>query len=909
MSPSMGDDKVAQMDDFVSDFLQWGGRSYCEVPRLAAFDPTRFSLAMWLRPTGVNDDGQHVIAYGQGEMRAFSISGVTSNLTFNVGLVSVPTNVSLACGQWHFVAVTFSLPEENEPAHTSVKVYVGSPAIDATQAVRKASTLFNQTINVPAGLPLSVGCAVPKDPSSEGYRHFQGAIKSLAIWSKELQQDSIRKIDEVGDVMRQGIAVDGAGMPIDGDVILNWSMDTEQLDMATGTICDASGRANSGVVRRETQSPCTIAARATMNCFETSELTVETWLRCGIESADSTLLNYSEDPDASQLARLWIQGMEHLTVWLGGESKTFDSVKLNDGRWHHVALVFSEVDGQLQVQLLKDFERVSTQFLSLDTWKRMTSGQVFCLGSRFQVDSQDTLYHGLLRNFRIWEKALAPADLKANAFHLNSSAGLVASYDLDAASVADGKVTDGSGRGNDLRMDSAKWLDADWVDLSGNERDLTGFDFRKAYLRRANLSGAQIRGHDFTGADLNRADLSGIAAGGFDGVVLDGARINGTRFAGSDLTPLSIGLTAAARPDLSLRNRTYRTSFENATVPYALVGTDWTYLDLTSARIPDLPVVIKNLRADHAVLRKSDMLRGHTAEDASFDGADFTDAVLSSLVDGSAPLYTTLTGCSFKNADLSRVQAYQVDFQPLQLSNKSSKSSTFVQALFHGSLCTGCNFKGADLSGAFLDSTPVSNAAKFTASYMPYAKLPGARLRNADFTGVHLYGSADSDGATLAGADLTGTDFTGAILTGLSFTGATLEGTVFNDAQLIKCDFSGAALKDVKFDAARLQGATFSGARVQGCVFVGAWFGSVDGTQADKVTITEPNKETYTVDWKALDIPSIKFPSDCTCPDGMPGPCTSKARFKPADGKAAYPAVPTCIPDDRHPCDKPPIFK
>ena len=95
-------------------------------------------------------------------------------------------------------------------------------------------------------------------------------------------------------------------------------------------------------------------------------------------------------------------------------------------------------------------------------------------------------------------------------------------------------------------------------------------------LGGANLSGVDLTGFDLTtttiaGANLSRVQLPGAILAGVD---LTGATLAGTNFTGTDLTTarFSFPLKRSTDPDNP-------TTFARCTLPYPVIGLDWSYRD------------------------------------------------------------------------------------------------------------------------------------------------------------------------------------------------------------------------------------------------------------------------------------------------------------------------------------------
>lgn len=124
--------------------------------------------------------------------------------------------------------------------------------------------------------------------------------------------------------------------------------------------------------------------------------------------------------------------------------------------------------------------------------------------------------------------------------------------------------------------------------------NLTGVNLSTSNLTNANLTGAILDGANLSGADLSGADLTGAS---LINTIFDGAIMHHTKFIRCDLTSASFSYP----PDFT-RAENDRTTFLQATVPYKLLGSNWSYLDLSDAKITGIPESIANLNADYALL-------------------------------------------------------------------------------------------------------------------------------------------------------------------------------------------------------------------------------------------------------------------------------------------------------------------
>lgn len=131
--------------------------------------------------------------------------------------------------------------------------------------------------------------------------------------------------------------------------------------------------------------------------------------------------------------------------------------------------------------------------------------------------------------------------------------------------------------------------------------------------------------------------------------------------------------------------------------------------------------------------------------------------------------------------------------------------------------CERCNLAGADFDGQFLRLAALERA-----------DLTGARLRDADLTGIHL------TRAKLAGADFSGSNMAGAVLTNADLRGAKLIDTRLDAVRVHGADFTGANIQRANFRLLEyVKGLTFAGADARGTIFRHAFLGGVDFAGAD----------------------------------------------------------------------------
>lgn len=426
-------------------------------------------------------------------------------------------------------------------------------------------------------------------------------------------------------------------------------------------------------------------------------------------------------------------------------------------------------------------------------------------------------------------KSLGNLDLTgANMQHcILSGADLSQVTSLREADFTDAKLTQQAKLHNQDLGKARTWLRAqfDHTDLTTiataagahmeqatlSQATLTNVDFNGAHLAGAVFHGATLDGADFTGADLSGADFS--HAQSLTHTIFSGATMYGTIFNNTDLS--SAVFDESPR---FTREPTGRTQFQGATVPFRVLKSNWSYLDLTGATITGIPDAIPKLVADQALLPDNLDLRntdftGSDGAGASFRGTRMYGIQLqganlqAAQLQGALLKSARLDGANLTLADLTAAWLIVETATPTTPKSELEAASLIKAFLFNTVLdqahCDGVDFTEAVFSTSVLNPQPASaerafmNDAKFNDAWVLGAIFNGAQLAGANFANAHLIGSQlknsgsvttkltpsnrDGSDASIAQADIRGTDFSGADMGGLDMVGATVatEGAFF----------------------------------------------------------------------------------------------------------------------------------
>jgi uncharacterized protein YjbI with pentapeptide repeats len=403
--------------------------------------------------------------------------------------------------------------------------------------------------------------------------------------------------------------------------------------------------------------------------------------------------------------------------------------------------------------------------------------------------------------------------------------------------------------------------------------NLTGRNLRGAFLQGASLKGAVLTGADLTGAHLDGADLTGAHLGG---TILHGAVLEGTHFDGVDLSTAQFD----AAPQFT-RATASRTTFVGATVPFAVLGATWSFLDLTSATITGIPSAISTLVADHALLPTGLSLEKVDLTGASFvgtrmyeiqlqganlEGATLTNALLKGAKLSGANLTLANLDSAFliaETADVARALAVRtgaggrlpVRDQPAgpgPIEQDKLEAAVVTDAFLVNTILDGAHCDGVDFSGSlFVTSTAVSGSQSASAvgASMNFTKFDGARAVLAVFNGAQL------SAASFATADLTGARFLDNGTTPTQLTPSS--DTTHTPASVYEAHLEGADFTGANMDGLNMRGATVATAK-------GVFEKIYDGFAGAKIPVAfdyDPTRLGTTT-------------SGTTCPNGSNGPCT-----------------------------------
>ncbi|PYE13163.1 pentapeptide repeat-containing protein [Paraburkholderia silvatlantica] len=403
----------------------------------------------------------------------------------------------------------------------------------------------------------------------------------------------------------------------------------------------------------------------------------------------------------------------------------------------------------------------------------------------------------------------------------------------------------------------SKWSDstsAQEAELHGarfDQSDLSGVNFRKALLSGVSFKGARLDHADFSDADLSGADFTGASLVKTN---LSGANLQGTHFDHTDLGQTDFG----TQPRFT-RASSNRTTFVQSTVPFAVLARNWSYLDLTDARILDIPRDLSGLMADGVLLPRGLDLSGRNLTQASFTGARMYEIKLQKATLRSANLrHALLRGARLNYADLTLANldsAFLIAEDRAALLSESPtkfEAAIVANAYMFNTTLDAAHCDGVDFSGALFvtaDSIDPSRRASAIGASMNFAKFNGASVVLAAFNG----------------AQLSAANFSNAVMVGTTFLN---NGTT--PAQLTPS--SDDSHTDATVYQADIRGVDFTGANMDGLDMGGAAFSTEPSTC--QLTYTIPNDDPIIV-VVAYGVTKLgNTTSNTICPNGQNGPCS-----------------------------------
>lgn len=300
--------------------------------------------------------------------------------------------------------------------------------------------------------------------------------------------------------------------------------------------------------------------------------------------------------------------------------------------------------------------------------------------------------------------------------------------------------------------------------------NLKGACFTSATLKGTDLDGADLSGADLTGADLSGATLANT---NLTGAILHGAKFTGCNLSSTIFSP---------SPDFG-RSESTRTSFENAVeLPASKLGRDWSYLDLTGAKLTEIPKDLAGINAQYTLF----------------------------------PSRLDMSGVNFRGGHFEHSRMYYADLRKADLDG-----ACLDGAFLKGAILNEANLNNASMKGTWLtDETEAAHTsggetAQAIGAFLINTCLSGAHCDGADFSNSIFITNKSLTPQHPASADdayLNRARFSNAVVIDVSFQRTYLAGVAMDNAKLIASKFPSAKLNvDSSFKAPTMQCADLRG--------------------------------------------------------------------------------------------------
>ena len=376
--------------------------------------------------------------------------------------------------------------------------------------------------------------------------------------------------------------------------------------------------------------------------------------------------------------------------------------------------------------------------------------------------------------------------------------------------------------------------------------DLTGMDFSNRTMAALDLRGATLTNASFVNAHVLSARFDNAVISGTD---FTGARFQSVSFEGAQISASPGTGVKTTFDGTILASASFPSNFQRATISDAVFKN----LDLTGATWADA-----------------------TVSDSSFDAVTFDGVDLShSTLTGNTHTGGSFVGASFDNSSLSGItlvvaRARSSSFKGAVLTGFRASNGDFSNANFHGATIIGSTFNYAYAVGADFSSTTWTNSS------FDYAQA------YSDGTAVTRF-----DGCTVVSGN-----FSNSLFMQSSFDNCRFQGGGFSGSSFVAASFQGVTSSSdstnsqLSFEQALLAGASFSSATFN----AGDLTNSIISTRSGSVDITirtspylsetSPGESlTRTYHYDATTRPATTG-AQTTCPNSMPGPCTTDASWK-----------------------------
>ncbi|NQW01590.1 MAG: tandem-95 repeat protein, partial [Rhodospirillales bacterium] len=385
-----------------------------------------FTYEAWVRPDALNTGRMQILQIGNDVSTNDALSLYVEGGVLKSDLTNVtgPVGTTNLLGSWHHVAVSY----DSALGADNMTIYVDGIAEATSTMTPQIASVFRANIGV-------------LDDGATPSAFFEGEIADVRAWdvARSAEQIAANQTTEFNDLNTPP------------DLVANWHLD----DGAGAVVADVIGGNDGSLLNStvpvysgapvETNAPHAVfdgdgdyidlsSAAAGMDSGQAS-FTYEAWIKTnGAITAYSTIFSIGNGV-SGQKAELSVGTTGELDFGTGSFGFGSGATKVDDGNWHHVAVVFDSTSnatvGIGTLMLYLDGSAVASH-INIGTAINLTATEAFIGAAAGGTQTFD----GEISDVRIWDNARSGTDLTADMNdRLDGTetdyANLVAYYKLD----------------------------------------------------------------------------------------------------------------------------------------------------------------------------------------------------------------------------------------------------------------------------------------------------------------------------------------------------------------------------------------------------------------------------------------------------------------------------------------------
>ncbi|MDZ4699085.1 MAG: LamG domain-containing protein [Rhodothermales bacterium] len=362
---------------------------------VGGFPTTAFTVSLKVRSTSpgmlisLGDDETGSVDWTQAR---FSIDIWSQSVTVGFGqtrgvVVSLATN--LLDGATHHLAVTWSQSAAGANGATVV-VYV-----DGRQVGQRSWVFTDDGVEpgfiprIIASGPLFIGYRPAQHNELQPSGIFAGALRDLRVWARVMTP---------AEVASDQTAVVAGTEP---GLYLSLPLDPASRDYPSNRFVDQSPNRFEALEIVIQDNAVSMGSVWSFNGFPVGSRTVTMWLRCGGDAGGTHLFTYSDysnsEPMDNAGDRWSIADPSGLRISSSGSV----GVSVNDGKWHHVAVVCHREAGE-PIEDIVYIDGVQRARMAVHSEGTLTDHQRLILGGWLATDATDSVYRGEMAGVAIW---------------------------------------------------------------------------------------------------------------------------------------------------------------------------------------------------------------------------------------------------------------------------------------------------------------------------------------------------------------------------------------------------------------------------------------------------------------------------------------------------------------------------